>query len=121
MLTHLFQALIAHLGSLDIPVWLADCVPQGTPLPYITAEIKAPLNTGAGSLTLTCFPCADAAHADRLAQADALLALLPVRGLWLAIEEGAVILLPEGPAVCVQDAGLQGLRMAWTLHFFPTQ
>lgn len=121
MLTSLFQALISQLSPLDMPVYLVDCVPDGTAFPYVAAEVQPSL-TGqdSGALTLTLWSHCDAANAERLAQADSLLSLLPARGVRLSLEEGALLLRLKEPAVCVQDSAARGLRTVWQLTFIPS-
>ena len=42
MLTDILFPIFDHLETLGVPCYLADCVPQGTALPYITAEVQPP-------------------------------------------------------------------------------
>ncbi len=120
MLTSIYRALFHHLKQLGQPVYFADCVPEGTVFPYITAKIAAPLNSRAnGSVTLTFWFLDDQPYKQRLAQADQLLQLLPTRGLRLETEQGAILLRPEGSALCVRESAAQGVRTVWKLQCFP--
>lgn len=120
MLTELYQALITHLSPLGVSVYQADCVPQGAVFPYITLAVTAPLAEGAaGSLTLTAWHDSAQANAGRIAQADALAALLPPRGHCFALETGNVLLLPGSATSCVRDTSILGMRMVWKLRCFP--
>lgn len=120
MLTALHQTLISRLFPLGVPVYVTDCVPPDTPAPYITAEIKAPLNAStSGTLALTLWHHGRTAHADRLRLGDALLELLPCEGIRLQTDAGIIILQPDEPSAFVQEADLKGLRLTWTLLFFP--
>ncbi|MBR6667071.1 MAG: hypothetical protein IKL25_01700 [Clostridia bacterium] len=121
MLSHIFSALTDHLSRLTIPVYQADCVPEGAAFPYVTAEIAAPLTpVSAGSLTLTVWSRSSSAHTERLAKLDALHRLLPPRGAWLTVETGAITLTGDGPVRCLQDGVLLGAQSRWTLRFFPS-
>lgn len=120
MLKSIFYALCEHLAPLNIPVFLEHCVPEGAPLPYITADIRPLLSAHAnGSLSLTCWCQGSTANTQRLSQADLLLARLPARGFRLAMDTGAVILRQEGAAVCICNSALQGVKITWKLQFFP--
>lgn len=122
MLTSIFRALCDYLSLQGLPFYLADCVPDGAALPYLTADIQPPLTAiSEGSLTLTIWCADDQANSNRLSQADRLLAVLPGRGLWLAADSGAIILTQEGGAQCVTQHGAQGLVTRWTLRFFPNK
>lgn len=120
MLTSIFETLCAHLSQLHLPVYLADCVPEGAALPYVTAEIAPPLVPGEkGRLTLTLWQQGSAANAERLSQADVLLTLLPPRGAWLSGDAGALILTGEDAARCLQSGPLLGVQARWALYFIP--
>ncbi len=120
MLTSLYEALFAHLSRLAIPVYQADCVPEGAALPYVTARVSAPLIPGgSGSLTLTVWVHGNEANALRLARTDSLYALLPPRGAFLQAETGSMLLRLDHPALCVHKPPLLGLQSTWTLRFYP--
>ena len=120
MLTDIFLALLDHLSALGLPFYLADCVPQGAELPYLTADIQPPLRTGeAGSLTLCCWCAGDAANPHRIAEADRLAAQFPHRGLWLSTDSGALILTPEKGVHCLAQQTAKGIVFRFQLHFFP--
>ncbi len=121
MLTNLYQALIQQLRHLQLPIYLADCVPDGAALPYVTAEIAVPITPGSsGSLTLTIWCTGEESNLDRLARTDTLYSVLPPRGAWVNTITGAALLTMDQPSSCVQEAGLLGLRSRWTLRHYPT-
>lgn len=115
MLTELIQALLAHLSAVDTPVYLADCVPDGAALPYITLAANVPLGDGSGTLTLAAW---HTTNAGRIALAEDVAALLPPRGTYLPFSSGAVI-LHGGTASPIREAPLPGLRIVWKLRCFP--
>ena len=122
MLSNLYQALVSHLSGLEAPVHQADCVPRDAAFPYVTMTLDAPPAPGSpGQATLTIWCLGDGAHAQRLRLADALLALLPARGLYLSLPEGAVTLRmnPSALARPLQDGEALGLRLTWELQCFP--
>ena len=121
MLTTIFQDLMTHLAPLDMPVYLADSVPENTPFPYATAEVKPALaGQDSGTLTLTLWSCGESANAERLTQADTLFALLPARGVRLATDDGVLLLRLKSPAACVQDDAARGLQTVWQLAHIPS-
>lgn len=121
MLTSIYQALASHLSRLRIPVCLADCVPEGTAFPYVTAKIDAPMTAGsAGSLTLTVWCKGSSAHTDRVSHTDSLYSLLPPRGAFLTTDTGALLLRQTSAAQCVQDSVALGMQSQWELHFYPS-
>lgn len=115
MLTSIYEALFSFLSQLPYPVYLADCVPEGAALPYITMQIEAPLSSGeTGALTLTAW---STSNAQRLSIAS----ILSIgRGKWLATTTGALILTPDGSGMPVQAGPLLGLQSRWKLDFFPS-
>lgn len=122
MLTSLYQALADRLSGLGVSLYHADCVPADAAFPYITFEAAAPLAPGrSGQLALTVWACGEAAHAQRLHLADALLAVLPARGLYLALAEGAAILAPPAGTETLQSGSALGLRLTWTLEYHPSK
>lgn len=122
MLTDIFYALCDHLTSIGLPFFLADCVPQGNPLPYLTADIQPPLCPYAeGSLTLTYWCAGAASNSHRLNQADRVAECFPSRGLWLTASSGTLVILPERGVQCVTQQGAQGIVFRFRLQFFPTE
>ncbi|MGN0753677.1 MAG: hypothetical protein ACI4ME_04390 [Aristaeellaceae bacterium] len=122
MLTSLFRAICDHLTPLGVPVYLADCVPDGAAFPYITANIAAPLAAHtAGAVTLTLWCAGDQANAQRLSQVDELLALLPARGIPLTTAAGVITLRQTGGARCLRESGALGIKTVWKLCCFPAQ
>lgn len=121
MLTSLHQALIDHLSSLETPILQANCVPQGQTFPYVTMDVTPALSTDMpGSLTLTAWCCGESAHADRLALAEELLALLPSRGTVLALTGGrAILCMTDERARCLQSGEALGVQLTWELRCFP--
>lgn len=121
MLTCIFQELIAQISALDIPVYLADCVPDGTPFPYLTAQVQPSLESQTnGTLILTAWSCNDSANAERLTHAENLFTLLPARGIRIPTDYGVLLLRLKSPAICVQDANVRGLQTVWRLSYIPS-
>ena len=119
MLTDIFPVLCGYLSQLGLPFYLADCVPKGALLPYLTADIQAPLRPGTeGVLTLTCWYTGEKSNTLRLSQAGQMEEIIPGRGLRLATDSGAVILIPKGGMQCVSQHGAQGVVLHYQLHFF---
>nr|MBR4280286.1 hypothetical protein [Clostridia bacterium] len=119
MLTDILPVLCGYLSQLGLPFYLADCVPKGARLPYLTADIQAPLRPGTeGSLTLTCWYAGERSNTQRLSHAGQLEEIIPARGRRLATGSGAVILIPEGGMQCVSQHGAQGVVLHYHLHFF---
>lgn len=115
MLTELIQALIARLAAANVPLYLADCVPEEAALPYVTLAAVLPLGDGSGTLTLTAW---HTTNAGRIALAEDLAALLPPRGTYLPLGSGAAT-LHTGTVSPIHEAPLLGLRMVWKLRCFP--
>ena len=115
MLTSIYEAIFGFLSQLPYPFYLADSVPQGAALPYITLQIEAPLSPGeSGTLTLTAW---STSNAQRLSIVNM---LPPARGKWLATTTGALTITPDGPTRPVQDGPLLGMQRRWKLHFYPS-
>lgn len=110
MLSEFIQAVIAHLSTLDAPVYQADCVPANVPGPYITMAATLP-----GSLTLTVW---HRSNTGRIALAESIADLLPDRGKCFALASGAVV-LQGGNTAFLREGPLPGLRMVWRLRCFP--
>lgn len=122
MLTSIFRALFNHLSRQGLPFYLADCVPDGAALPYLTADVQPPLtSTGEGALILTIWCADDQANTNRLIQADRLLTALPGRGLFLTTDSGAITLTQSDGTQNVNQHGVQGVVTRWTLRFFPNK
>lgn len=120
MLT-LQKALLTHLSPLALPVYLADCVPERTPFPYVTMA----LNCGGGfpadgDVTLTLWCRGAEANLQRASLAASLQALFPDGGTVLTLENGAAALYPaEANALAhaaSQDA--RGLRFRLALRLY---
>lgn len=110
MLSDFIQAIIAHLASVNMPVYMADCVPADVPGPYITLTAALP-----GTLTLTIW---HPDNAGRIILAKEISDLLPARGTYLSLPSGAVILFGGSSTFC-KEGPLPGLRMVWKLRCFP--
>lgn len=122
MLTRLVRTLTNRLQVMDVPVYLADCIPEGAAFPYFTAEIVPPLTpAAAGKLILTLWCRSGSANAERFFLMDALLTRLPARGAALDTGEGRALLLQEGGVVCVHARETLGLRTTWALRFYPAK
>ena len=120
MLTDVFSALSNHLSRLDLPFYLADCVPQGAFLPYLTADIQPPAHSGTeGFLLLTCWCTGETSNTQRLLLADQLQSLIPSRGLRLSTDSGAIVIHSEDGMQCVTQHGAQGVIFRFKLRFFP--
>lgn len=120
MLKALFEALQPLLMPLGIPVFLADCIPEGVGLPYLAADIEAPAAPGLpGKVTLTLWCAGASANAERLRLGDELTALLPDRGLCLSLPEHAVTLRPTGSVTCTRVRGALALKRTFTLGCIP--
>lgn len=119
MLTDIFSVLYDHVSQLGLPCYLADCVPKGAVLPYLTADIQPSLRLGtAGTLTLTCWHTGETSNTQRLSHADQMEALIPRRGLWLAADSGSITLIPEGGMQCITQHSAQGVVFHYQLYFF---
>lgn len=120
MLTDLYQALLRQLSSLEIPVYLADCIPDRARFPYITAAIKAPVRPDdSGILTLQLWCRGGSANADRFRLTDTLLELLPARGIRLTLPHGTVTLELQSEIACISSGDALGMETTWTLRCFP--
>lgn len=121
MLTEIFTALCDHLRSLSLPLFLADCVPQGMALPYITADIRPSLRPGtAGSLILTCWCTEGKSNVQRLTLANQLEAAIPHRGLFLPCGAGSLVLTHEGGTQCITEHDVHGIVFRFKLQLIPT-
>lgn len=120
MLTSLYQALVSHLAALEVPVYEADCVPQGQTFPYVTMHAEpSALPDQPGQLTLTAWCCGESAHADRLLLGDKLLQLLPGRGTALAFTGGkATMRMTSDHAVPLRSGEALGIQLTWELRCF---
>ena len=111
MLSDLIQAVIDLMASVGAPVYLADCVPADAFCPYITLAATVP-----GTLTLTIW---HRDHASRINMADAITALLPMRGKHIPLDSGAAI-LTGGRSTLLKEDSVYGLRMVWKLRLYPS-
>lgn len=120
MLNALFEALAALLMPLDIPVFLADCVPDGVRMPYLAMEVEVPVRPAeVGKLTLTLWCAGDSANAERIRLGDELAMLLPARGVCLHQTEHAIALRPTGRITCIHGKGAIALRQTCTVGCVP--
>lgn len=120
MLNSIIRELIDFLSGLGLPVYQADCIPDGAPFPYLALEVTPPLTAALpGRVSITLWCRSGSSNADRIARTDALLTLLPPRGTWLETSLGAIILTPERSAEPVADKSARGLRTTWKLCFHP--
>ena len=110
MLSDFIQAIIKHLAPVDIPVYLADCVPADVPGPYITLTATLP-----GTLTLILW---HPDNAGRITLATELSTLLPARGTVLTLPTGKAI-LTGGSSTFLKEGPLPGLRLVWKLRLYP--
>ena len=119
MMHPLLRALTEYLSDSGLPLYLADCVPQGQPFPYLTADATLPC-TGEkrGRITLTLWCAGSGANAVRLVLHDSLMQYFPRRGLCLSTDAGLAVLRPGSVRFVQQDAAL-GLETALDVHFFP--
>lgn len=121
MLTEIFTALCDHLRSLSLPLFLADCVPQGMALPYITADIRPSLQAGtAGSLILTCWCAEGKSNVQRLTLSNQLEAAIPYRGLFLPVGAGGLVITHGGEVQCVTERDAHGIVFRFRLQCIPT-
>ena len=121
MLTSLYQVLVQKLSLMHLPVYLSDCIPEGTGFPCITLEIAAPaIAAAAGKVTLTIWCRGGTANYDRFCLAEKLLAYLPARGVRLALDCGVITLQMSESAACVRSEDALGVKTQWTLHFYPS-
>lgn len=121
MLMSLYQALLQKISPLNLPVYLADCVPEGTGFPCIVLDIAAPAQPAEdGKVTLTIWCRGNTANHDRLRLMERLLMHLPARGTHLALDSGAVTLRMNDSVTCVHSKDALGVKTLWTLHFYPS-
>lgn len=101
MLTELYRKVIAQLAEAGFSAYAEDTVPQDADFPFVTCRIDAPVSTHElGSIVLTCWVRGDAAYAQRLAMADALVSLVPPGGMMLPLDGGlAAVFRAQGQAV----------------------
>ena len=120
MLKSIHQSLTEYVAGLGLPVHPAELVPDDAAFPYITLALEAPLNAASdGHVTLTLWCLGPEAHADRLVLGDALLSLMPPRGLWLQTDYETLLLTPEKPAQPLRDKTALGLRLLWRMRRYP--
>lgn len=111
MLTDLHQALLRQLAPLEVPAYLADCIPDSARFPYIAAMIKiSPRPGDAGSITLQLWCRGGSANADRFRLTDALLARLPARGLRLTLPHGTATLRLQSEIACIGSKDTLGIH-----------
>lgn len=119
MLSELFETLVAHLSPMQLPVFLADHIPDGTPLPYAALDVQpSALPGAAGTLVLTLWACS---HAQRLQLAEDLARLMPPDGFVLHAPQADATLRMTGTLRCVRARSAQGLQAAWTLRLYPAR
>ena len=115
MLKDFITMIITRLADTGVPVYLADCVPEGAACPYITLAAAAPLGSASGTMSLTVW---HTTNAGRITLAEEISALLPARGLHLEMSGGGAVLC-GGTASFLRESPLLGIRMVWKLRFFP--
>ncbi len=121
VLTELFSALTMVLHPLNMPLYLANSVPQKAAFPYATADIALPAPAAPGRVTLTAWSLSPDAHLLTLSWADALPACLPPQGLKLCLPHGTAVLYPsqkEAPQRLVSGEAL-GLALPFDLQTYP--
>lgn len=120
MLTDILFPLFDLLETLGVPCYLADCVPQGTALPYIAVEIRPPLNPGMeGSLTLTYWCTGEKSSYHRLNQANRMEAVFPHRGLWLYTDAGSLVITHDEGMQCVTQYDTRAIVFHFKLKLYP--
>ncbi len=120
MITAVIRTLMDYLGDCGLPLYLADCVPQGLSFPYLTAEVTAPFTqAGRGEFTLTLWCSGSIANLARMTLHDSLMQYFPARGLCLEMDEGRAIIRPGGAAKCVQDGEARGISTRMDVRVFP--
>ena len=120
MLTDILFPIFDHLETLGVPCYLADCVPQGTALPYITAEVQPPLHPGMeGSLTLIYWCTGEKSNFHRLNQANRMEAILPHRGLWLYTDAGSLVLTHDKGMQCITQHDVRAIVFHFKLKLYP--
>lgn len=120
MLNELLEALCTQLAPLDMPVFLADCIPNGVGMPYLAMEIALPMRPAdPGKVTLTLWCSGGSAHAERVRLGDELLGLLPAHGICLRLAEHSVTLRPTGSISTLRSGAAIGLRLTLALGCVP--
>ena len=122
MLTDILFAIFKHLETLEVkvPCYLADCVPQGAALPYLTADIQPPLHPGMeGTLTLTYWCTGEKSSYHRLNQANRIEKIIPHRGLWLYTDAGSVVITHKGGMQCITQGETRCISFRLKLQIFP--
>lgn len=118
MMQGVIRALTDELSPCGLPLYLADCVPQGQPFPYLTAAAALPLTGNRqGSITLTLWCAGPSANMTRLVLHDALMQYFPRRGLCLMTDDGLAVLRP-GTSRCVQQGEALGTETVLDVRFF---
>lgn len=121
MLRELYGKVHAWLEANGLTAWAEDTVPEGTGFPFITCRIETPLaGLEGGLLTLTCWHRGRTAHADRLAMADRLNALVPTGGVVLKLTGGlATVTRADEQAVpCCGKGGAMGMSIRFRLRVY---
>lgn len=120
MLNELFEGLCTLLAPLDLPIFLADCIPDGVSMPYLTMALDVPATPAdTGKATLTVWCDGGSANAERIRLFDELTARLPLRGICLRMAEHAVTLCPTGNLTCNRSKTAIALRMPLALTCVP--
>ncbi len=123
MLT-LQQALLSHLSPLGLPVYLADCVPERTPFPYVTMELSCGGGFPAdGDVALTVWCRGAEANLQRAELAASLQALFPDSGAVLTLQNGTAALYPSAESALTHAASqdARGSRFRLTLRLYATE
>lgn len=124
MLTQLYRLLCAQVSAAGLPVYQADCVPPDADFPYITMLAEPnPSFGGRGKVTLTVWHRSGTPHADRLAQADAVMAAVPCAGLPLWLDCGLAVLYRarDAQAVPCSSKAAQGFSLHFDLLTYPSR
>ena len=120
MLTDILFPIFDHLEPLGVPCYLADCVPPGTALPYITAEVCPPLHPNMeGTLTLTYWCTGEKSNYHRLNQANQIEAILPHRGLWLYTDAGSLVITHDKGMACNTQHDARAIVFHFKLKLYP--
>ncbi len=116
----IYRALSERLRRVGLPFYLRDCLPPGSPLPYILMEIAPPLSPHEeGTLTLTLWVAGEEPNGQRLAQMDMLLDQFPGKGVNVTTDVGALLVHPKAPVQALREDAAWGMKAAFTLQFFP--
>lgn len=120
MLNELFEGLCTLLAPLEIPIFLADCIPHGVAMPYLAMALDVPVQpTETGKATLTLWCDGASANAERIRLFEELTTRLPLRGICLRLAAYSVTLCPTGNLACDRSKTAISLRMPLALGCVP--